>query len=57
MKDQDMKMSCPKCRVPMTFRTLQNVDDPRRGAVELEVYECPLCHRFSAEAVAEPALH
>ena len=57
MREQPTSMSCPKCRVPMTFRTLQNVDDPRRGAVELEVYECPLCGRFTAEAVAETALH
>lgn len=41
----------------MTFRALQHVDDPRRGGVEVEVFECSACGRLSAEAeaVAKPA--
>lgn len=54
---EQRKMSCPKCRVPMTFRTRQHVEDPRKGGVEMEVYECPVCGRLSAEAETEPALH
>jgi hypothetical protein len=57
MENRDTKTSCPKCRVPMTFRALQHVDDPRRGGVEVEVYECLVCGRLSAEMEAEPALH
>ncbi len=57
MDDRHLKTSCPKCRVPMTFRTLQHVDDPRKGGVEVEVYECPVCGRLTAAMEAEPALH
>jgi len=53
----DQHMFCPRCRVPIKFRTLQTVDDPRKGAVEVQVYECTVCGRLSAEAEREPALH
>jgi hypothetical protein len=59
MDDQHTPMFCRKCRVPMTFRALQHVDDPRKGGVEVEVYECLVCGRLTAaaDAKAEPALH
>ena len=57
MNNQHMQMSCPKCRVPMKLRALQHVDDPRKGGVEVEVFECISCGRLMAEAEAEPALH
>ena len=54
---QHIQMSCPRCRLPMKFRALQHVDDPRRGGLEVEVFECSACGRLSAEAeaVAKPA--
>jgi hypothetical protein len=43
----------------MNFRALQHVDDPRKGGVEIAVFECPVCGRLAAatEVEAEPALH
>jgi len=61
MDDHHLGNFCPKCRVPMNFRALQHVDDPRKGGVEIAVFECPVCGRLAAapevEAEAEPALH
>lgn len=59
MNNQHLQMSCPKCRVPMQFRALQHVDDPRKGGVAVEVFECRACGRLMAEAEVnpEPALH
>jgi hypothetical protein len=41
----------------MNFRALQHVVDPRKGGVEIEVFECPVCGRLAATTEAEPALH
>jgi hypothetical protein len=39
--------------MPMKLRALEHVDDPRKGGVEVEVFECMFCGRLAAEA--EPA--
>lgn len=57
MGNQQLQTSCRRCRVPMNFRALQHVVDPRKGGVEIEVFECPVCGRLAATTEAEPALH
>jgi len=50
MDDQHMKNFCPKCHVPMKLRAFEHVQDPRKGDVQVDVFECMFCGRLAAEA-------